>query len=86
MLINIKQKFIEMLPASSAPEGFLNFLNNLNDNDYIFHITIPSSSVTRNSLVVGRRPTTYKNSIHHYNLDFFGDPKQILNFYFLKKG
>ena len=44
MSINIKQKFIEMLPASSAPEGFLNFLNNLNDNDYIIHTTIPSSN------------------------------------------
>ena len=44
MSINIKQKFIEMLPASSAPEGFVNFLNNLNDNDYIIHITSQSSS------------------------------------------
>jgi hypothetical protein len=33
-----------MLPASSAPEGFVNFLNNLNDNDYVIHITTKSSN------------------------------------------
>jgi hypothetical protein len=42
MSISIKEKFIEMLPASSAPE--INFLNNLNNNDYVIHITTQSSN------------------------------------------
>ncbi|UJR34282.1 hypothetical protein I4U23_021686 [Adineta vaga] len=43
MSINVKQKFLQMIPVSSTPQAVLDFLNNLDDDDYIINIT-PSSN------------------------------------------
>jgi hypothetical protein len=65
MIINIKQKFMEILPEP-VPEGFMNFLNSLKEDDYI--ITVPTNDV---------RTTTTQSSLNQ--IDIINETNQMID-------
>ncbi len=68
-----KEKSIYVLNTYAQKENKKSIIDKMIGTRKYIICNVSISSVTRNSLMVGRRTATFKKSIY-YNLNFFDDP------------